>query len=131
MVSRPRPGGPTGLLVELVLAGHLQPVVVRADGSAELIGRFGTALGLVERVTVKCTRHRLAPGDTLLVYTDGVTERRRGQEQFGSDRLLQAAAAAASRPPAALVAAVRVAVERFSTDVRDDDIALLAVRAAT
>lgn len=131
LVSTPRPGGPTGLLVELVLAGHLQPVVVRADGSAELIGRFGTALGLVERVTVECTRHRLAPGDTLLVYTDGVTERRRGQEQFGSDRLLQAAAAAASGPPAALVAAVRIAVEQFSADARDDDIALLAVRAET
>jgi serine phosphatase RsbU (regulator of sigma subunit) len=83
---------------------------------------------------VKCTRYHLAPGDALLVYTDGVTERRRGREQFGSDRLLTAAAHAAAfttgRTAAQLVAAVRTAVERFSSAPLDDDVALLAVRAA-
>lgn len=131
-VSRPGPGGPPGFDVELVLAGHLQPVLVRGGGTApaaELVGEFGTAVGLVSQVQLTATRHRLAPGDTLLVYTDGVTERRRGREQFGSDRLLAAAAAAAGQPAAALVEAVRAAVERFSSDPRDDDIALLAVRA--
>ncbi|GAA3233082.1 hypothetical protein GCM10017691_28360 [Pseudonocardia petroleophila] len=128
-VSRPGPGEPPGFDVELVLAGHLQPVLVRRGGTAELIGEFGTAVGLVPQVQLTATRHRLAPGDTLLVYTDGVTERRRGDEQFGSERLLAAAAAAADRPAAALVEAARAAVERFSADPRDDDIALLAVRA--
>jgi sigma-B regulation protein RsbU (phosphoserine phosphatase) len=130
LIGRPRPGERPGLTVELVLAGHLQPVLVRADGHAELIGRFGTAVGLVDRVQVECTRHRLGPGDALLVYTDGVTERRRGQEQFGSERLLAAASQAAGDPAAQLVAAVRSAVESYSTDPRRDDIALLGVRAA-
>lgn len=130
LVGRARPGQPPGLHVELVLAGHLQPVLVRACGQAELVGAFGTAVGLVERVSVECTRHRLAPGDSLLLYTDGVTERRRGKEQFGSDRLLQAARSAAGGTAAQLVAAVRAAVERFSGDSHDD-IALLAVRAGT
>lgn len=127
-VQRARPGQRPGLSVDLVLAGHLQPVVVRSDGTAALIGEFGTAVGLVERVEVTCTRHRLAPGDSLLLYTDGVTERRRGTEQFGSDRLLAAARSAAGGTAAQLVAAVRAAVERFS-NVPHDDIALLAVRA--
>ncbi|MDN5750377.1 MAG: SpoIIE family protein phosphatase [Pseudonocardia sp.] len=129
LVSRPAPGEPSGLAVDLVLAGHLQPVLVHTDGTAELIGSFGTAVGLVPSVQLACTRHRIAPGETLLVYTDGVTERRRKQVQFGSQRLLTAAAAAAGQPAAQVVEAVRAAVERFSGDPRDDDIALLAVRA--
>jgi serine phosphatase RsbU (regulator of sigma subunit) len=137
MVSRRRPvaidpsprTGHTGLDVELVLAGHVQPVLVRADGAAELIGQFGTAVGLVPSIRLECTPHRLAPGDTLLVYTDGVTERRRGREQFGSERLLDVATKAAGRPARQVVAAVREAVERFSADPLNDDVALLAVRA--
>lgn len=127
-ISRPGPGGPPGFAVDLVLAGHLQPVLVHGNGTAELIGEFGTAVGLVATVQLTVTRHRLVPGDTLLVYTDGVTERRRGREQFGPERLLAAAAAAAGQPAAQVVEAVRAAVERFSGDPRDDDIALLAVR---
>ncbi|QJY48778.1 SpoIIE family protein phosphatase [Pseudonocardia broussonetiae] len=128
-VSRPGPGEAPGFGVDLVLAGHLQPVLVRRDGTAGLVGAFGTAVGLVPTVSLTATRHHLGPGDTLLVYTDGVTERRRGREQFGSERLLAAAAAAAGQPAAQVVEAVRAAVERFSDRPRDDDIALLAVRA--
>ena len=82
MLSRERHAGRSAVIVELVLAGHAQPVVVRADGTAELIGRFGTALGLFESVDLHCTRHVLAAGETLLLYTDGITECRRGLEQF-------------------------------------------------
>jgi serine phosphatase RsbU (regulator of sigma subunit) len=129
MLSRTGDDGRSGLTVELVLAGHAQPVVVRADGTAELIGRFGTALGLVETVDLHCTQHRLAAGESLLLYTDGVTECRRGPEQFDEDRLLEAAAAASGTSAVRLVAAVRDAVQRFSPGVCSDDIALLAVRA--
>ncbi len=129
MVSRARPGS-AGLDVELVLAGHVQPVVVRADGRAELVGEFGSAVGLVPRMRLQCTRHHLAPGEVFLAYTDGVTERRRGRAQFGADRLLEVAAGAAGRPARQVVAAVREAVERFSADPLDDDVALLAIRAA-
>ncbi len=128
-VTRADPGRP-GLDVELLLAGHLQPVLVRADGSADLVGAFGTAVGLVPHLTVTPTLLRLDPGDALLVYTDGVTERRRGREQFGPDRLLAAAASAAGRSAQRLVGAVHDAVERFAPGPGGDDIALLAVRAA-
>ncbi len=129
-VRRTRLPDPPGLVVDLLLAGHLQPVLVRADGTAELVGEFGTAVGLIPVVRVGCSQHLLAPGDTLLFYTDGVTERRRGREQFGSERLLAVAANAAARPAAQLVAAVREAVERFSAAALDDDVAMVAVRAA-
>lgn len=134
LVARPGPGERPGLTVDLVLAGHLQPVLVHTDGTAEFVGAFGTAVGLVPTIHLEATRHRIAPGETLLVYTDGVTERRRvdrhgGKVQFGNDRLLAAAAAGSGQPAAQVVEAVRAAVERFSGEPRDDDIALLAVRA--
>jgi len=126
-----RDAGPAGpvLDVQLVLAGHLQPVLVRPDGTAEPVGRHGTAVGLVEQLDLACTTHTLTAGDALLLYTDGVTERRRGDEQFGTERLQRAAAAAAGRPAARIITAVRTALDRFTADPRDDDIALLALRA--
>jgi serine phosphatase RsbU (regulator of sigma subunit)/anti-sigma regulatory factor (Ser/Thr protein kinase) len=130
MVSRAAPGQPPGLAVELVLAGHERPVLRRAHGDVELIGQPGTAVGLVEQITPACSRHWLRPGDALVIYTDGVTERRRGAELFGQHRLLDAVAGAADGSAAAVVAAVRSAVEAFSADPRRDDIAILVVRAA-
>src|SRR6185295_1203847 len=67
------------------------------------------AVGLVERVELTCTSHRLGPGETLLLYTDGVTERRRGDEQFGVERLRRAGGAAAGRQAARLLTVVLVA----------------------
>lgn len=129
MLSRATHEGQSTVTVELVLAGHAKPIVVHADGTAELIGRFGTALGLVEALDLHCTRHVLAAGDTFLLYTDGVTECRRGPEQFDEDRLLQAAAAASGSNAARIVATVREAVQRFAPGLGNDDMALLAVRA--
>jgi len=122
-------GGGRELEVQLVLAGHLQPLVVRPDGRVDLVGEHGTAVGLVERLDLTCTTHVLGPGDTLLLYTDGVTERRRGDEQFGVERLRRAGGAAAGRPAARLLTVVRAALGRFTTSPHDDDIALLALRA--
>jgi phosphoserine phosphatase RsbU/P len=122
-------GGGRELEVQLVLAGHLQPLVVRPDGRVDLVGEHGTAVGLVERLDLTCTTHVLGPGDTLLLYTDGVTERRRGDEQFGGERLRRAGGAAAGRPAARLLTVVRAALGRFTASPHDDDIALLALRA--
>ncbi len=129
MMSRATHEGRPAVTVELVLAGHAKPVLVRADGTAELIGQFGTALGLVEAVDLRCTQHVLAAGETLLLYTDGITECRRGAEQFDENRLLEAAAAASGMSAGRLVASVREAVQRFAPAPCSDDMALLAVRA--
>src|SRR4051794_23684968 len=80
LVRRSSGDEPPGLAVEVLPAGHERPVLLRADGRAEQVGAFGTAVGLLPQVLVEATTFRLGPGDTLLLYTDGVTERRRGRE---------------------------------------------------
>lgn len=128
-VSHTTPGHSGPVAVDLVLAGHPQPVLLRAGGGAEFVGRFGTAIGLVDRIELTRTTHTLDPGDLLLFYTDGVTERRRGNDQFGSERLLRVAADCAGMSAERTVSTVRAAVEAFSPDERRDDIALLAIQA--
>jgi serine phosphatase RsbU (regulator of sigma subunit)/anti-sigma regulatory factor (Ser/Thr protein kinase) len=119
---------PVSLAVELVLAGHEQPALVHGDGTVSYLGRHGSAVGLVRRFAVHPTRHVLLAGDTLVFYTDGVTEHRRGVEQFGPDRLAEALRRATPRTADGVIAAVRQAVDDFSPEPHRDDIAIVAVQ---
>ncbi len=118
-----------GLAVELVLAGQDQPLLLRADGSTEFLGTFGTAVGMLEEMQLWTTRHTMAPGDTMVIYTDGVTERRRGKEFFGRARLAELAGPLAGTSAATIAVALRTAIKDFSPGHPKDDIALLVVKA--
>jgi sigma-B regulation protein RsbU (phosphoserine phosphatase) len=119
---------PASVEVELVLAGHEQPALVYADGNVSYQGRHGSAVGLVRKFAVHPTRHVLLAGDTLVFYTDGVTEHRRGTELFGQARLAKALRRTANRTADGLITAVRQAVEDFSAETHRDDIAIVAVQ---
>jgi serine phosphatase RsbU (regulator of sigma subunit)/anti-sigma regulatory factor (Ser/Thr protein kinase) len=120
---------PEGLVtVDLHLAGHDQPLLVSADGRASFVGRCGTALGLLKEVSSPESRVTLLPGDALVFYTDGVTERRRGAELFGQDRLRTYAASLAGYPAATLAARLRAVTLGFSPEPPRDDIAIFALR---
>ena len=114
--------------VELVLAGHEQPALVRADGSVELVGRHGSAVGLVDTFEVHATHHVLGVGDTLVFYTDGITERRRGGEQFGQERLMDILTKGAGGTLEQMIAGLLRAVRDFSPKPYQDDIAIMGVR---
>jgi sigma-B regulation protein RsbU (phosphoserine phosphatase) len=121
--------GADGMLdVSLHLAGHDRPVLVRGDGRASLVGAGGTALGLLEEITSPSVSLALAPGDALVFYTDGVTERRRGRELFGVDRLRDAAAPLAGYSADVVAARLRTATLGFSGEEPRDDIAILVLR---
>ena len=68
------------------------------------------------------------PGDALVFYTDGVTERRRGRELFGIERLRDAAAPLAGYSAEVVAARLRSAAIGFSAESPRDDIAILVLR---
>jgi serine phosphatase RsbU (regulator of sigma subunit) len=111
------------------LAGHEQPVLLRADGTTALIGENGTALGLIDAVRAPRTTVRLFSGDAVVFYTDGVTERRRGSVLYGQGRLQAELSRLAGLPAAVLTSRLRASVLGFSPQQPRDDIAIVALRA--
>ena len=90
--------------VTLTAAGHLPPVIVTADGKAELfMGARSTPLGIeVEALPRREATLQLAPGDQLVLYTDGLIERRGESIDDGLERLMAAATRDASPEALAL-----------------------------
>lgn len=124
-VAREKDGN---LAVCLHLAGHDRAVLVRADGKTSFVGEGGTALGLLETITSPDAAVTLRPGDSLIFYTDGVTERRRGRELFGTARLREAASPLAGYPADVMAARLRSTTINFSVEEPRDDIAILVLR---
>jgi serine phosphatase RsbU (regulator of sigma subunit)/anti-sigma regulatory factor (Ser/Thr protein kinase) len=116
------------LVVCLHLAGHDRAVLVRGDGKTSFVGEGGTALGLLETISSPDAEVRLSPGDSLIFYTDGVTERRRGRELFGTGRLREAAGPLAGYPADVMAARLRSITINFSVEEPRDDIAILVLR---
>lgn len=107
--------------------GHPAPVLVEHGREPRLCGGSGQLLGILESGTFEEERLTLRPGDTLVLYTDGVTEGRLGTELYGDDRLL-AALADADGDAGRLVEHLVADVLHFQDGVARDDIAVVAVR---
>ncbi|MEU7620459.1 SpoIIE family protein phosphatase [Micromonospora rifamycinica] len=122
------PGDGDRLDVSLHLAGHDRPVLLHGAGGATFVGTGGTALGLLDSITSPSVEIPLAPGDALIFYTDGVTERRRGRELFGTERLREAAAPLAGYSADVIAARLRATAINFSVESPRDDIAILVLR---
>lgn len=70
--------------------GHNPPVLLRSDGGVEMLDRGGAALGVLADAEYETAVVTLAPGDTLVLFTDGVVEAANADgEEFGPDRLLE------------------------------------------
>jgi hypothetical protein len=117
----------SGGSVVLAVGGH--PLPLRKRGAeCEKVGATGLLLGAVDDyVESETTRVELAPGDTLLLYTDGVTDTPGRDSRFGDERL-GAAVAAAPAEPEALLAAVSAALDDFADGAGFDDRAMLALQ---
>jgi serine phosphatase RsbU (regulator of sigma subunit) len=100
--------------------------LLRADGSVSFVGRSGTLLGILGDVELAEDTVVLAPGDALVFYTDGVTERRNGNVMFGEHNLLASLRSAAGTSADAIAGLLEEHVQRFG--VARDDLAVLVVR---
>ncbi|HEY1897338.1 MAG TPA: SpoIIE family protein phosphatase [Terracidiphilus sp.] len=116
--------------LEFVRASHPSPLLLRRGEVDELCSGGSFPIGLLEQASFKAEHIQLEPGDTLLLYTDGVTEAEdRDQNQFGATRLKEVLGRHQDGSLAEVQAGILRAVERFAEGAsQSDDITLLVVR---
>jgi len=119
-----------GVALTIAQGGHPDPIVCRADGSVQLISESrGTVLGVLPNPSLRSASVRLGEGDTLVLYTDGVTEVRHEGEQFGVERLCEVVSSSADTDADALAQRIVEASIAFSrADITPDDIAVFTAR---
>ena len=117
--------------LEYTNAGHNPPVLIGADGQSPrlLKGTPQLLLGIMEGVVYRSASLRLAPGERLLLYTDGVTEAMNAQDAFYSEaRLLDTLESEPQPDLAGLLAMLLERVQSFAGETpQSDDITLLAI----
>jgi serine phosphatase RsbU (regulator of sigma subunit) len=116
--------------LEFVRAGHPSPLLLRRGEVSELYSTGSLPIGLVETSSFASSRFQLEPGDTLLLYTDGVTEAEdRDGNLFQEARLKEAFGQQQHSSLKTLQDGIWSAVEKFADGAsQSDDVTLLVVR---
>ncbi|MFF7251410.1 PP2C family protein-serine/threonine phosphatase [Embleya sp. NPDC008237] len=120
--------------LRLTSAGHLPPLIVRAGGRVEEAATGGTLIGALPEVRARSVDVVLAPGETCLLYTDGITEARGGplgNQLYGEARLQEALRECARMPAEAVVERVQMLAAQWLGGGRHDDMATLAITSPT
>ncbi len=104
--------------IRYVNAGHNPGLVVRSNGETEWLSSTGPPLGLLPAANFTAGEVQLQPGDTFLVYTDGITEAENpDEEEFGEQRLLETGVRHRDAALPDLAAAVEREVETFARGI--------------
>jgi PAS domain S-box-containing protein len=112
----------------LAVGGHPLPLRV-GDGGAEEIGEHGTLLGALQHTRWPEVEITLAAGETLVAFTDGVTDAvGEGGERWGTERLRESLAASAGAAPAELRVRLVQALDEFQVGAQADDTAVVIMR---
>jgi len=124
--------GSAGIRVDVSRAGHPPPLLVRPGGPVEEVGCSGRVLGVFIDAELSDTSLRLMPGETLVLYTDGVTEARSPDgDFFGEDRLRHLLSSCSGCDAATLAGRIKNVVLDFQEGYPRDDVAVLVLRART
>jgi serine phosphatase RsbU (regulator of sigma subunit) len=126
LVTIARASGRTRLSISL--AGHQPPLLISRGGEASLLGEPGTLLGVIDPVEIVESEAELQPGETLLLYTDGVIEAGRARGGLAERGLLELCGQASLLGLSQLLKRIERAALRHAKGTLRDDIALLAVR---
>lgn len=115
----------TGLL-EYCCAGHPPAIVKRKAGASELLHTASPVLGAFDGLSFSCASTPMEAGDTLILYTDGVTEARRADgELFGEDRLVETVRE--SRDTSQMTPHIFEEILKFTGGKSSDDLAILSI----
>jgi len=115
-----------------VNAGHNPPILARSTGAIEHLREGGVVLGLIEHTTYSQGEIELAAGDTLLVFSDGVSETwSADDEEFGETRLAEIIARWRGLDARAIEAGILGQLERFADGAKPcDDRTLIVLKRA-
>jgi serine phosphatase RsbU (regulator of sigma subunit) len=113
-------------------AGHPAPLIVRTDGQVEEADTHGDLVGVMPTVTATTATVELMPGETCLLYTDGLTDARggpMGSEEFGEHRLRRALSECAGLGAEVTVERIQVLTSDWVGGGDHDDMAVVAITA--
>jgi serine phosphatase RsbU (regulator of sigma subunit) len=104
-------------------------LLLRHDGGLEKLESTSTVMGMFEHWDSMLEERQLNPGDTLLLYTDGVTEAsNHEEEEFGEERLVETLRQHRDLVLKELIEAIAGRVRRFSPNEQADDITLIVAK---
>jgi len=111
-------------------AGHNPPIVVRSNGEHESLPGGGPVIGIIAAIEYSAYRMQLDPGDTLVIYSDGVTETAdASDDEFETERLAETVRKNRQLPATEIVDAIRQAVTAHAAGApQHDDITIIVAR---
>ena len=116
--------------IQYTNAGHNPPLILSADGKIKSISKLqGPPLAISDHVYA-CDEYRLTPGDTMILYTDGITEAvNHAGEEFSLDRLKETLKSLSGSSPAEIINSIIGDIDKHAEGLEQyDDITMLAVR---
>jgi len=109
-------------------AGHNAPIVLHRDGTHERLDVGGGVLGIFKQQSFEAGSFQLAPGDRIVLYTDGVTEARDGAgTEFGDSRLIEVLQDCRDADPQIAQEKIFSTVEQFCGGNWEDDATLIVL----
>jgi catechol 2,3-dioxygenase-like lactoylglutathione lyase family enzyme len=112
-----------------VNCGHPPPLLLRREGALERLAAGSTILGMFNDWECDSTETELAPGDTLLLFTDGITDAMNQQgREFGEEGLIEVLRAECHLPVEGLLERILEKVNTFSGREQEDDITLVVAK---
>ena len=117
-----------GVRVTSTAGGHPPPLILRQDGRVEVACRTGTLIGVLPEVVLTDHSTELNQGDTLILYTDGVTEARGVSGDFGEEAFRELVSQCAGLDASSIAERIESTVLEFQGGNPRDDIALIVIR---
>jgi serine phosphatase RsbU (regulator of sigma subunit)/catechol 2,3-dioxygenase-like lactoylglutathione lyase family enzyme len=121
---------PTGRL-RYINCGHPPALVLRGDDSIDRLDPTATVLGIFKKWDCELGEQTIHPGDTLVLYTDGITESfNDSHDEYGEVRLIESLLRHRSQPSQSLLQSIVADVRQFSPHEQHDDITLIIAKSA-